>query len=234
MKPPSSASQPYQLKHFKYSSHYWILKFLAQNKSGPLRILDVGTADGYLGALLKAQGHYVVGVERESSLAALARASYDRLHITDIEEFDFPDRDEFDYILFADVLEHLRYPAAVLHRALPSIKSAGELVISVPNIANVVVRLSLLVGRFDYTERGILDKTHLRFFTRRTIAKLLEDCGYRLVDVIATPLPVQLVLPFTEAPVFFPLHEIHFGLTRAWKRMLGYQFVIRAKPAAVV
>jgi SAM-dependent methyltransferase len=227
------AGTRYQLKDFKYNSHYWILKLLSEAKQ-PLRILDIGTADGYLGAILKGQGHYMVGVENDEALAVKARCHYDQFYIADVEEFDFPFDDEFDYILFADTLEHLKRPAEVLRRALPVLKNTGEAVVSVPNVANFLIRLSLLAGRFNYTERGILDKTHLRFFTLRTVAELLESCGCRVIEVIATPAPIQLILPFTRQPLFNVLHEIHFGLTRMWKQMFGYQFVIRVKRAVAL
>ena len=158
------AALPYQFKDFKYNSHYRILNILARDHR-QLRILDVGTADGYLGAILKAQGHWLAGVEREGEAAERARVHYDDFHCADLESFDFPYGAEFDYILFADVLEHLRDPEAVLKRALTCLKVGGAVIVSVPNVANLVMRLSLLCGRFDYAERGILDRTHLRFFT---------------------------------------------------------------------
>lgn len=147
-----------------------------------------------------------------------------------MESFDFPYRQEFDYILFADVLEHLRDPEAVLKRALPSLKAGGKVIVSVPNIANLVMRLSLLAGRFDYTERGILDRTHLRFFTLANLKRMIANCGCDIVTVAATPVPMQLALPFTAHALFAPLHELHYLLVRLWRTLLGYQFVIQAKP----
>lgn len=223
------AALPYQFKDFKYNSHYRILHLLARGKRN-LRILDVGTADGYLGAILKAQGHWLAGVEREGDSAERAKPHYDEFHCADIESFDFPYRDQFDYILFADVLEHLRDPEAVLKRALPSLKSGGQVIVSVPNIANLVILLGLLLGRFDYTERGILDRTHLRFFTLASLKHMIENCGYNIVDVAATPIPVQLALPFTDHLIFAPLHELHYLLVRLWRTLLGYQFVVQAVP----
>ena len=215
----------YQLKHFKYSSHYWILQFISQAQR-PLRILDVGTADGYLGAILKQQGHFVVGVERDAMLAEKARRYYDAFHLADLEAFDFPYENEFDFILLADVLEHLRDPAAILSRILPALKKSGQVILSVPNIANFIVRGLLLFGHFEYTERGILDQSHLRFFTLATINKLICENGYRIVDVVPTPVPVQLVAPKSDKRIFAPLHELHYAIVRARKTLFAYQFVI--------
>ena len=223
------AVQLYQFKYFKYNSHYWILKILAQ-ADRRLRILDVGTADGYLGAILKARGHWLVGVERDGAAAERAKSHYDAFHYADIEAFDFPYRDEFDYVLFADVLEHLRDPEAVLRRSLPCLKKDGEVIVSVPNIANLVVRLSLLFGRFDYRDRGILDRTHLRFFTLSSLNRLLQNCGCDVIERVATPVPVQLVVPATDHRLFAPLHEFHYLLVRMWQTLLAYQFVVRAAP----
>ena len=223
------AALPYHFKNFKYNSHDRILNILGRaNRS--LRILDVGSADGYLGEILKAQGHWLAGVEREGESAQRAQSHYDQFHCADIESFDFPYRDELDYILFADVLEHLRDPEAVLKRALPALKAHGEVIVSVPNIANLVMRLSLLCGRFDYAERGILDRTHLRFFTLASLKRMIENCGCDLLVVSATPIPVQSALPFTDRPFFAPIHEIYYLLVRLWRTLLGYQFVVRVAP----
>jgi SAM-dependent methyltransferase len=220
----------YQLKQFKYNSHYWILR-LVDDATGPLRILDVGSAGGYLGLILKARGHYVAGVERDPELAEKARPIYDRFFEVDVDGFDFPERGEYDLIIFADVLEHLRDPAAVLRRSFGSLKEGGKIIISVPNVANFVVRLSLLFGNFDYRDLGILDRTHLRFFTLRTLKSLLEDCGLSVARVMATPIPVQKVWSVTDRHFFAPLHYFHYLLVRLWKTLLAYQFVVLADGA---
>jgi len=219
----------YGLKRFKYNSHYWVLKFLSA-ADHPLRILDVGTADGYLGAILKGQGHYLVGVEQDRVAAERARSYYDVFHVTDIEDFDFPYRGEFDYILFADVLEHVRDPLLVLRRSLPVLKKTGELIVSSPNIANIVIRLSLLAGRFEYYDRGILDRTHIRFFTLSGLKNMMREASCRILEVVPTPLPVQLVVPLSESKIFAPLHEAHYLAVRLWKTLFAYQFVVRAVP----
>ena len=217
----------YELKRFKYNSHYWILK-LVEDARRPLRILDVGSADGYLGAILKERGHYIAGVERDPRLAEKARPIYDRFHQIDVDRFEFPERREYDFIIFADVLEHLADPAAVLRRCVASLKDDGMIIVSVPNVANLVVRLSLLFGRFDYGDRGILDRTHLRFFTLKTLTKLFQETGFNIRQIVATPVPVQLVWPLTNRQFFAPLHYGHYLLVRLWKTLFAYQFVVQA------
>jgi len=220
---------PYELKPFPFSSHQWILKILAR-ETRPLRILEVGTAGGYLGRILGERGHSVTGIELDPEVAAKARPYYQEMCVGDLECFGFAWRREFDWILFADVLEHLRDPAAVLTRAAPCLKTTGKILISVPNIANVVTRLSLLAGRFDYAERGILDRTHLRFFTLRSLTQTLDRSGLRATETRATPLPVQIVFPFTTAKIFLPLHYAHHGMVGLRKQLFGYQFVVVAEP----
>lgn len=219
----------YEFKPFRYSSHYWILKALDAEKE-PVKILDVGTASGYLGKIWKARGHSVTGVEFDAAAAEKARGFYDAFQIADLESFTFPYRREFDYIVFADVLEHLRDPAAVLRRCLPALKESGKIIISVPNVANWIIRISLLFGKFDYMDRGILDRTHLRFFTLRSLTHLMNEVSCRVLDVIPTPLPFQLVLPFTGKKIFAPLLAAHYAVTKAWKTLFAYQFVIAAAP----
>jgi 2-polyprenyl-3-methyl-5-hydroxy-6-metoxy-1,4-benzoquinol methylase len=224
-----SESPRYKLKPFKYNSHYWVLKFLSAAVP-PLRILDVGTADGYLGAILKERGHSIVGIEQDVVAAERARYFYDSFHVASIEDFDFPYQEEFDFILFADVLEHLKDPALVLRRALPALKKTGEVIVSIPNVANIVIRLSLLAGRFDYCDRGILDRTHLRFFTLSSLRKMMQEASYRVLKVAPTPLPVQVVVPLSGNKLFASLHEAHYLLVRLWKTLFAYQFVVKAAP----
>jgi 2-polyprenyl-3-methyl-5-hydroxy-6-metoxy-1,4-benzoquinol methylase len=223
------AESQYEFKPFKYSSHYWILNAL-QGEKKPVRILDAGTAGGYLGKVWRNDGHYVAGIEFDAATGEKARQYYDEFEIANLETYPFSSRREFDYIVFADVLEHLRDPAAVLRRCIPALKESGKIIISLPNIANWIIRLSLLFGKFDYMDRGILDRTHLRFFTSRSVRQLMKEVSCEVQEIIATPVPVQLVLPFTESIFFAPLHELHYAITRSWKSLFAYQFVIVAAP----
>jgi hypothetical protein len=89
----------------------------------------------------------------------------------------------------------------------------------------------LLFGKFDYMDRGILDRTHLRFFTMRSLTELMNEVSCDVLEATPTPLPVQLVLPFTAGKWFAPLHEAHYALTRCRKTLFAYQFVIVAAPS---
>jgi len=219
----------YEFKPFKYSSHYWILKAL-ESEQRPLRILDVGTASGYLGRILQERGHHVTGIEFDAATAKQAKIYYESFQVADIESFEFPYQEAFDYIVFADVLEHLRDPAHVLRRCLPALKESGKIIISVPNAANWVIRLSLLFGNFDYKDRGILDRTHLRFFTLRSLKRLMSEVSCDVLDVIPTPHPLQIVLPFTGNKLFGPFHEMRYVLGRCWKTVFAFQFVVIVAP----
>ena len=121
-------------------------------------------------------------------------------------------KEPFDVMIFGDVLEHLKNPLAVLRQLATSLKEDGAIIISLPNIANIYVRLSLLVGRFDYQERGILDRTHLRFFTRKTFCRFLQDAGLEAEELTATPIPLPLVVQQRyQGAVFAALHAMNSG-----------------------
>ncbi|NQT93335.1 MAG: class I SAM-dependent methyltransferase [Lentisphaerae bacterium] len=148
-------------------------------------VLDVGCATGMLGSKLRQAGHSgrLVGIEKDPAMAQIADPFYDELIVTDLEHVEkLPlDHAYFDVIVCADILEHLRDPAAALNKLVPHLKRDGKLVVSVPNIAFAGIRLSLLAGRFSYEPNGgILDATHLRFFTRASLRVLLEDVGLRV------------------------------------------------------
>jgi len=159
---------------------------LAQIPPG-LRVLDVGCATGLLGKALRARGaKKLVGIEGDPSMAAAAGPFYDRVVCANLEsDADHVLGEEtFDIIVCADVLEHLREPATVLASLSRHLDSRGRILISVPNIAFLSVRLSLLMGRWNYNPNGgILDRGHLRFFTRTTLVRLIQEAGLNVAFV---------------------------------------------------
>ncbi len=143
-----------------------------------------------------------------------------------------PWREPFDFVVAGDILEHLPEPERALELLRPLLKPDGLLLVSLPNVANVTVRLGLLVGRFPSADRGILDRTHLRFFTRRTGRELLSSTGFRVVRETPTAMPVELALPpLGRPPLASPVRAAARLLAAAWPGMFGYQFVYEARPA---
>lgn len=150
------------------------------------RCLDVGCGAGALSAALRQQGaSYVAGIEADSDAAARARS---RLHLVvegSVLDVEMPFAEgEFDLIVFADVLEHLPDPDAALTRCLPFLRSAGEVVVSVPNMRFWLVLGRLIFDRWEYSDHGVRDRTHLRIFTRRSLSRMLDSHGLQIRSVV--------------------------------------------------
>lgn len=144
------------------------------------RVLEFGCYNGFVSRVLKERDCRVTGIEIDKEVAEIAKEFCKDVIIGDIEEIDYEKvlKDKYDVALFGDVLEHLKNPENILRKVQPFLKEDGFIVISIPNIAHWSIRLQLLKGDFDYVDMGILDETHLRFFTKKSIVKLLERCGY--------------------------------------------------------
>jgi len=149
------------------------------------RILEFGCATGFLSRHLVERGCKVTGVEIDAEAAEKARQWCERVLVADLNRQDWADglTRDYDTILFGDVLEHLVDPEGVLRKASELLAPNGRVIICLPNIAHWTIRASLLMGKFEYTSTGILDVTHLRFFTPKTARKLIEDSGYQVVSV---------------------------------------------------
>jgi SAM-dependent methyltransferase len=147
----------------------------------------VGCGTGRLGEKLKLEKNcYVVGIEVSESSADLARKRLNDVIIADVEkltELPFPDG-YFHVIVFADVLEHLKAPDRVLCFFKRYLNANGYALISIPNVANWTLRLKLMFGRWDYKDRGLLDRSHIKFFTLKTARSMLGSCGFRIVKLL--------------------------------------------------
>jgi hypothetical protein len=125
----------------------------------------------------------------------------------------------------------LPLPEDLLAEAKKVLAKDGKIVVSVPNVANITVRLALLFGRWEYTERGILDRTHFRFFTRKSARRFLEENGCKILDVRTTVMPVELVLGLSPTnPLMRAINGLLGIATRIAPRLLGYQFVFLVRP----
>jgi 2-polyprenyl-3-methyl-5-hydroxy-6-metoxy-1,4-benzoquinol methylase len=150
------------------------------------RVLEIGCGEGRLGARLRERGLEVHGVEAVPAAAAAAARVLDRATCADVERtaLDYPPA-HFQLLLCGDVLEHLVDPWGVLARLQRLCAPGAWLLCSVPNAQYFPVSLGLLRGRFDYRDAGVLDRTHLRFFTRRTAKALVEGAGFAVAAMPA-------------------------------------------------
>jgi methionine biosynthesis protein MetW len=208
-------------------SHFQVVQLVGSGHE----VLDVGCADGDVGRLLQESGNRVSGLDRDEEAAEKARADLERVVVADLDTSSLLDHFEaasFDVVVLADVLEHLREPERALREATELLREGGRLVLSVPNVAHGALRLALLQGRWSYTETGLLDRTHLHFFTRSSLLQLLEGVGLAVDDLRATvadPLGVEVELEPDRIPA--PLVE----WVRHQPDALHYQFVLTARRA---
>jgi GT2 family glycosyltransferase/2-polyprenyl-3-methyl-5-hydroxy-6-metoxy-1,4-benzoquinol methylase len=193
------------------------------------RVLELGCATGYMSKVLRERlGCTVTGIEVDSAAAEVAREWADRVIVGDAEELDYAQvfgSARFDVILFADVLEHLRDPESVLRRVRPFLEPRGSVVASIPNVAHGSVRVALLGGEFRYTPNGLLDDTHLRFFTQDSVLALFEDAGYSIVEWLSKTTPIdqtEVVQPEVALP-----QSVRQSL-ESDPTATAYQFIVRA------
>jgi 2-polyprenyl-3-methyl-5-hydroxy-6-metoxy-1,4-benzoquinol methylase len=157
-------------------------------------VLELGCHTGHFSTAAIANGNVVVGVDIDARAVETARQSGIDATVIDLDLPDvLPQDGRFDVVLMANVLEHLHDPARLVRDAASAVHKTGRLLVSVPNVAHYTVRLALLRGRFDYTRVGILDETHLRFYTRKTLRRLLEDNGWRIVRERSAPMVVSSI-----------------------------------------
>ena len=116
--------------------------------------------------------------------------------------YPFGGRQQFDVILFSDMLEHLTDPLDVLTRHCQLLAPGGQVLISLPNVAIWNVRLALLLGQFEYGDTGTLDRTHMRFFTRRSFRRFLSEAGLTVSRNRITPGMLAAVRPFDQASLW--------------------------------
>ena len=157
------------------------------------RVIDFGCATGYFSQLLAKKGCSVTGVEINPEAAKFAEQYCEQVIVADLDFVSVTailPKQAFDVAVFGDVLEHLRNPWKVVSEIRQLLKPEGYVVASIPNIAHGAIRLALLQGRFEYMDLGLLDNTHLRFFTRKSVEELFEGAGYFVETIERTKLPV--------------------------------------------
>jgi O-antigen biosynthesis protein len=208
-----------------------MLRLVGVNK----RVIDFGCATGYFAQLLTKKGCKVTGIEINPEAAKVAEQYCEQTIVADLDRNSLTKilpNQLFDVAIFGDVLEHLRDPWRVLEETQKLLKSDGYVVASIPNIAHGAICLALLQGKFEYTELGILDNTHLRFFTRKTVEELFERSGYFVDTIDRTRLPI-----FSQNPLIPQIDRDEFSSDiinqiEQQEEAETLQFILRAFPSS--
>jgi O-antigen biosynthesis protein len=198
-----------------YGIHMKALNFVGMNK----RVLEVGCATGQISRRLTENGCKVIGIEKNEESAKIAKKYCNDLIACDIETIEDLPYDDFDIILMLDVLEHLRSPLATLKKLKAHLKDGGEIIVSLPNVANWRVRWGLLFGKFEYGEYGILDRTHLRFFNEKSAKELLLNAGFDIIEFDIVP----------TMPVIRPRASFAYNIAKLRTNFFAHQFLLVGK-----
>lgn len=213
------------------SSWYKVFHLISPKSS----VLDVGCSSGNFGAELITRRNCIVdGIEVEPGDAKLAEKNLRKVYVLDVEKDDLGHIEEkYDVIYFGDVIEHLANPIGALKHVRPLLKDSGVILFSIPNMAHISVRLALLRGDFEYTETGLLDKTHIHFYNQREVERVFNEAGYEItnLDFVKKDYPKELLREELNKIGLNPT-EIFYNLA-AKPDASAFQFVGSAKPAEV-
>ncbi|MFN3254246.1 MAG: methyltransferase domain-containing protein [Ilumatobacter sp.] len=218
--------EAYEYKPSPNSSHGIVLELVPDGR--PLRILDVGCGPGWVAAELRRRGHHVTGVDITTTDGVSDRT--DRFFEADVEG-GLPDEvgDGFDVIIAADVIEHVRDPDALLADLAGRMEPSGMILASVPNFGHWYPRARTAAGLFDYDQRGILDRTHMRFFTRRSFRRTVAHTGLTTTAERYAGLPLDVL--GVDGVIGRSAGAVDRLITRLWPTMFAYQFVVRLEAA---
>ena len=212
--------QKYNFSSESTGTHLLLLGLIGDNS----KVLDIGCASGYLGEyLVKEKGCEIWGIEPDAqSCDEAAGKGFKKIINKSVEDaLSEIVNEKFDYILAGDIFEHLADPAEMLTQ-LGDYMDNGKLVLSLPNVAHYSVRFKLLSGNWDMADTGILDKTHLHFYTLKTARKLLEKCGWE----------IEAMRPRGDLERWFRkigLEKIGKFLLFLWPEFFAVQFIFKLK-----
>jgi 2-polyprenyl-3-methyl-5-hydroxy-6-metoxy-1,4-benzoquinol methylase len=219
---PIIAGEKYPSKLEFDSTHSRVLDMVPAGA----RVLDLGSGNGSVGAALKEKGCYVVGCD---IVRAPLTARFDQFVVANLEH-GLPEiqSEQFDYILLLDVIEHLRSPEDFLDQLrVLGARTGAELILTTANIGFIITRLMLMVGRFEYGKRGILDLTHARLFTFATMRRALRAAGFDLIASEGVGMPLPLIVGLS--PISRLMMRINQCLARMRPTLFGFQILLRAK-----
>jgi 2-polyprenyl-3-methyl-5-hydroxy-6-metoxy-1,4-benzoquinol methylase len=215
----------YTLKSSSTGSHMQIVNSIRADT----RVLDLGCSQGLLARPLLEKSVRVTGVDMRPEAHVTAELS--EYFQRDLEEpCELPLGRIFDYVVVADVIEHVKNRTQLIRSARRYLKEGGRLIISTGNIAVWFYRLSLLVGRFEYGPRGILDRTHVHLYTRDTFRREVERAGFHVLEERYTSLPFEVVFQSTGRSVWVQrIARAYHWIACAWPEMFAYQFILEAE-----
>jgi glycosyltransferase involved in cell wall biosynthesis len=229
------AESSYHVKLEEDSSHQRIVSWMADRS--PKKVLDLGCSDGALGELLRRLGHHVTGLDVE--VIEGVDDAVDRFIAADLEDgLAHEVGSVYEVVIAADVLEHVRRPDVLLTEIEGCLAPDGTLIASIPNFAHWYPRLRVVTGRFDYDRRGILDRTHLRFFTRRSFDRLAHEAGFKTIRCEAVGTPFEVVRRRSGAGIDAHTDDkkqtgvlarilagVNGWLASKWPNLFAYQYV---------
>lgn len=228
-RPGSQDNRRYHFKESYISSHSMSISMVRPQSA----VLDLGCGEAHIGRHLK--GHnscYVVGIDR---IAIQSESALDRFIIHDLNDPDLPVKaGDYDYVLLLDIIEHLSSPESLLESLRQSARGDREtlLLVSVPNVAFFPVRFMLLLGQFNYGRRGILDLTHTRLFTVKSLRHFFKQTGFEVLRLRGIPAPFPLI--FGQGILSRLLMWVNRAAIRIWKGMFSYQLFAVVKPQPTI
>lgn len=232
--PESDDKFHYQLRYDRKSSHQQIVTIIRRLKRGPM--LDVGAAQGLLGHLLAQQEPEftaqfpIDAVEPHPVWSEEARPYYRHVYATGIEDAPLTEKN-YQVVICADVLEHVVKPQEALQQLQKNTASDATFVISLPNVAHLSIRLMLLFGLFPKMEKGILDRTHLHFYTQKTARDMLDEAGLKVERVLPTVIPLEIWFGLGKKKALLPLlRRLQYVMVAIAPRVFAYQWIFIARP----
>jgi 2-polyprenyl-3-methyl-5-hydroxy-6-metoxy-1,4-benzoquinol methylase len=221
--------EEYNFKEGDGSSHAVMLQMLESLPAS--RILDLGCSGGLFADRARTIGHHVTGVDFMEIDGVRDRT--DRFFVTDLE-VGIPEEvgDRYDVVVAGDVIEHLSRPSETLRQIRNVLRPGGQLLLSVPNFGHWYPRARVVTGLFGYDRRGILDNTHLRFFTRSTLRRMVRSAGFDIMEELATGLPLGAVGAGARGGSVQAIRRIDEALVRLRPTLFGYQYILRLTPHA--
>jgi glycosyltransferase involved in cell wall biosynthesis len=219
--------EDYPLKPYEFSSHVLVSQLI---RGVGQCVLDVGCGPGPVEALSDTHSNVFIGVDRTRPQDTTRFTQFIETDLDQGLPLKVLQGQHFDYILLLDIVEHLVNPAQLLQDIYALADANSRVILSVPNIANLYIRLGLLFGRFEYANRGILDKTHLHFFTKASLRRWVQENNFVIERQVYAIVPLNEVVKRRQSNLLLKaLNRLLYFLTNVFSGLLAYQFILVLK-----